>query len=232
MSSVWCASLLALAVPFAPTSSAVQTPTPAQPLQTQDIVAPASEVAAALQHRLAGIKDFSASFTQTEEGGVLRRKTTESGTVRVKKPGKMRWDYSAPKKLFVSDGETMFMYFPADRQVMKHPVPQQDEATSALLFLLGKGDVSRDFTVRYGDGGTPDTYVLRLDPRMRQAEYDWLQIVAHRETLQIRSLTAGNAQGGRSTFTFSDFKENTGLADTLFQFDIPRGTEVISGKTP
>jgi outer membrane lipoprotein-sorting protein len=50
--------------------------------------------------------------------------------------------------------------------------------------------------------------------------------------LQIRSLTAADAQGGRSTFEFTNFKENPGLADKLFQFTIPRGTEVISGRTP
>jgi outer membrane lipoprotein-sorting protein len=127
----------------------------------------------------------------------------------------------------------MFMYFPGDRQVMKNAVPQQDEATSAVLFLMGKGDVTRDFSVKYADTSDDTAYVLRLDPRTRQTEYDWLQIAVDRSTLQIKSLTAGDAQGGRSTFAFSNFKENTGLADKMFQFSIPRGTEVItSGKTP
>jgi outer membrane lipoprotein carrier protein len=207
---------------------------PAVPeLPSQQITPPAGEVAAALQRKFDAIKDFSASFTQTYDGGVLRRKTVEGGTVYIKKPGKMRWEYTTPqKKVFVSDGRTMYMYFPADKQVIKNPVPEQDEATSAMLFLMGKGDITRDFAVRYGDGGTDDTYVLRLDPHARQAEYDWLQITVHRKSFQIRTLTAGDAQGGRSTFTFTNFKENTGLTDNLFQFTIPRGTEVItSGKT-
>ena len=61
----------------------------------------------------------------------------------------MRWDYTTPeKKLFISDGKTMFMYFPRDRQVMTNTVPDQDQATSAVLFLMGRGDVTRDFDVR------------------------------------------------------------------------------------
>ena len=60
---------------------------------------------------------------------------------------------SPEKKLFVSDGRTMFLYFPADKQVMKNPVPDQDEATSAVLFLMGKGDIVRDFNVRWAEGG-------------------------------------------------------------------------------
>jgi outer membrane lipoprotein carrier protein len=214
---------------------AAQTRPPAQTVATPDVRPPAADVAGALQRKYDSIKDFSATFTQTYEGGVLRRKaSSESGTVYVKKPGKMRWDYTAPeKKLFVSDGRTMFFYIPADKQVMKNPVPAEDEATSAVLFLMGKGNIVRDFNLRWADGGTDATYRLRLDPRKRQAEYDWLEVAADRQTLQIVGLTAADAQGGRSSFAFSNFKENAGLADKMFQFSIPRGTEVISsGKTP
>jgi outer membrane lipoprotein carrier protein len=125
------------------------------------------------------------------------------------------------------------MYFPADKQVIRNPVPEENQATSAVQFLLGKGDVTRDFAISYVKTSDEDAYVLRLDPKKRQTEYDWLQITADKKTLQIRALTAGNAQGGTSTFTFNNFKENGGLADNLFQFTIPRGTEVItSGKNP
>ena len=211
-----------------------QAQAPAQPVQPAAVLPPAADLAAAIQRHYDGVRDFTASFTQTYEGGVLRRKTTENGTVAIKKPGKMRWEYTAPeKKSIVSDGRMLYMYFPADRQVMKDPVPEHDQATSAVLFLMGKGNVARDFAVRWGEGGTDQTYVLRLDPKTRQAEYDWLEIAVDRNTLQIRGLTAGDVQGGRSAFAFSNFKENVGLADKLFEFSIPRGTEVISsGKTP
>jgi outer membrane lipoprotein carrier protein len=226
-------SLLACGLAVGAASSAASSVVQQQVTSPQ-VIPPAAEIAAALQRKYDTIKDFSASFTQTYEGGVLRNKATESGTVYIRKPGKMRWDYTSPqKKVFVSDGRTMYMYFPADKQVVTNPVPSEDEAASAALFLMGKGDISRDFTARYADGGSPDTYVLRLDPRVRQAEYDWLQVTLDRTTLQIKGLTAGDAQGGRSTFTFTNFKENAGLADKMFQFTIPRGTEVISsGKTP
>jgi outer membrane lipoprotein carrier protein len=225
--------LLACAVAAMPSAAAGQG-RPPQEISSPQARPPASDVAAALQRKYDAVKDFTASFTQTYEGGVLRRKASETGTVSVKKPGKMRWDYTSPeKKLFVSDGQTMFLYFPNDKQVMKNAVPSQDEATSAVLFLMGKGNIVRDFNVRWAEGGTDATYRLRLDPKTRQAEYDWLEISADRETLRIVGLTAGDAQGGRSSFALSNFKENSGLADKIFQFTIPRGTEVISsGKTP
>ena len=215
---------------------AAQSRPPAQQVSSPDVRPPAADVAGALQRRYDSVKDFTANFRQTYEGGVLRRKPSESesGTVAVKKPGKMRWDYtSAEKKVFVSDGQTMFLYFPNEKQVMKNPVPSEDQATSAVLFLMGKGNIVRDFNIRWAEGGSDTTYRLRLDPKTRQAEYDWLEIAADRETLRIVGLTAADAQGGKSSFTFSNFKENVGLADKMFQFTIPRGTEVISsGKTP
>jgi outer membrane lipoprotein carrier protein len=209
-------------------TSAAQTKPPAQ-IANPEALPPAADVASALQRKYDSIKDFSASFTQTYEGGVLRRKATEGGTVYIKKPGKMRWDYTQPeKKHFISDGRYTYLYFPADKQVMKNPVPEQDEATSAVLFLMGKGDIIRDFTVRWLETGAAGPYRLRLDPKKRQAEYDWLEVSADRNSLQIVGLTAGDAQGGRSSFAFSNFKENAGLSDKMFQFSIPRGTEVIS----
>ena len=93
------------------------------------------------------MRDFSADFEHVYEGGVLKKKVTERGTVLVKKPGMMRWTYTSPeKKEFVSDGRKLYSYVPEDRQVVVSAVPPADEASSPALFLAGKGDILRDFT--------------------------------------------------------------------------------------
>jgi outer membrane lipoprotein carrier protein len=189
----------------------------------------AQEVAAALQKKYDSVRDFTADFVQDSEGGVLRKKQSESGFVQVKKPGKMRWDYKKPEpKVFVSDGRRIYLHVPADNQVIISPVPDEDQATTAVLFLVGKGNLTRDFTVTFVPGAGADTYGLRLQPRLPERDYDWLQIVVDRRTLQIRSLSAAESQGGRSTFQFSNFKENVGLTDKVFEFKIPRGAEVTN----
>ena len=117
---------------------------------------PAQEVAASLQKKYDAIRDFTADFVHESEGGLLRKKQTERGVVQVKKPGKMRWDYKSPEpKVFVSDGRRIYLHVPADNQVIISPVPEQDQATTAVLFLVGKGNLTRDFTVSYADGGGP-----------------------------------------------------------------------------
>src|SRR5437773_7353773 len=98
-------------------------------LWTPETTAP--ELAQALQKKIDGIKDFSTDFTHTYEGGVLRKQITERGHLLVKKPGKMRWDYTSPEtKQFVSDGVKMYSYLPQDKQVIVASVPPDDQATT------------------------------------------------------------------------------------------------------
>jgi outer membrane lipoprotein carrier protein len=190
---------------------------------------PAADTARALQQNYDRVKDFTADFSHTYEGGVLKKKSTEKGTVQIKKPGKMRWEYTTPeKKTFVSDGVQIYSYVPADKQGIHSPVPKDDEATTAMLFLAGKGNLLRDFEVSYAEAPSADTVALRLDPRKKQRDYDWLIVAVDKTSMQIRQLTAADQQGGRSTFEFSNYRENTGLADSVFTFKFPKGTDVIA----
>lgn len=186
----------------------------------------ASDLARQIQQHYDGVKDFTANFTHTYEGGVLQKSTTERGVVQVKKPGRMRWDYTSPeKKEFVSDGVRIYSYIPADKQVVICPMPAGNDTTT-VLFLSGKGNLTRDFSVTFTTGAGPDEWALRLDPKEKQRDYDWLVLIVGRETLQIHTLIAGDRDGGHSTFTFDHYRENVGLADSVFTFKIPRGTDV------
>jgi outer membrane lipoprotein carrier protein len=192
---------------------------------------PIGDLTRRLQARYDTVRDFSADFVHVYEGGLLRRKVTERGKVLIKKPGRMRWTYTSPEpKEFVSDGTRLYAYVPQDRQVIVSAVPAANEATSAVLFLAGKGRLARDFAVDYADATqtAPGTLALKLVPHEQQADYDWLILVVDRQTLAVRSLITADAQGGRSTFTFSNLKENIGLADSRFEFKIPRGVDVVT----
>jgi len=110
-------------------------------------------------------------------------------------------------------------------------VPQADQATTPLLFLTGKGDLKRDFTATAID--TPPALPrgsdsLKLVPKNPQQDYDWLIVAVEPGSLQLAGLVTVDAQGGTSSFSFSNLKENIGLADKDFAFKIPRGVEVVT----
>ena len=191
----------------------------------------AAELAQALQRKIEGVKDFSSDFTHTYEGGVLKKQVTERGRLLVRKPGRMRWEYTAPEaKTFVSDGSQLYSYVPADKQVVVSPLPPDDQATTPTLFLAGKGSLVRDFTPSLVDvppGLPAGSRALKLVPKTPQADYDWLVLVVDPGTLAIRGLVTVDGQGGKSTFSFMNLKENVGLTDKEFAFKIPRGVDVV-----
>jgi outer membrane lipoprotein carrier protein len=192
----------------------------------------ATELAQALQKKYSAIKGFSADFVQTYRGGVLNKQLSERGRLLIKKPGKMRFEYTDPeKKLFVSDGVKIYLYVPQDKQVTVSNMPPQDKATTPVLFLVGKGDLARDFQASFTElpsGSAAGSRALKLVPRTRQEDYDWLVIVVDPATLSLRGLSYGDPQGGTSSLSFTNLKENSGLADKEFDFKLPRGVDIIT----
>jgi outer membrane lipoprotein carrier protein len=188
-------------------------------------------LAAKVQQRYNGIKDIQGDFVQTYEGGVLRTKTTERGTVAIKRPGKMRFVYVKPeKKEFVSDGNRLYTHLVADKQVIVSPAPGPDQGDIPAMFLAGQSDLARDYTPSFTPlpGAAPGLVTLKLLPRKKSEEYESIGIGVDPTTLQIQFLTAVDTQGGRSSFSFSNLKENRGLTDKQFEFRIPRGVDVVT----
>jgi outer membrane lipoprotein carrier protein len=191
----------------------------------------AGRLAAAVQRHYDAVKDFRADFTHTYEGGVLHKRTVERGQVAIQKPGRMRWTYTDPeKKVFVSDGTKYYSYIPEDRQVYVATVPAGDQASTAVLFLAGKGDIVRDFdaTAATVPGAPADSVALKLTPRRPQREYDWLELVVDRVSLALRMLVTKDSQGGTSTFAFANLRENANIPSKEFVFTMPRGVDVVT----
>ena len=216
-------STLLVAAAISTVSVAAQSPTES-----------AEQVAARVQARYDTIRDFEADFVQSYQGGLLRTKTTEHGTVSIKRPGRMRWVYSKPeRKEFVSDGQKIYSYLPRDKQVIVSPMPAGEQTTPAL-FLTGRGHLVRDFTVSFADvpGAPPGAIGLKLVPKKADPEVETLTIAVDPASLQIRYLVALDRQGGQSTFAFTNMKENRNLSDKIFDFQVPRGVDVISSGVP
>jgi outer membrane lipoprotein carrier protein len=188
-------------------------------------------LATKVQQRYNAIKDFAGDFVQTYEGGVLRTRTSERGTMAIKRPGRMRFSYSKPeRKEFVSDGTRLYTHLVADKQVIVSPAPDPADGSIPALFLAGQSDIGRDYVATFTalPGAAAGLTTLQLVPRKAHADYDSIGIGIDPKTLQILFLTALDKQGGRSSFTFSNLKENRGLSDKDFEFRIPRGVEVLT----
>ena len=89
------------------------------------------------------MRNLQAEFSESYRG--IGTERTESGTLWLKKPGKMRWEYRAPEsKLFLSDGQSAWFYLPRERQARRTPVKQLDDLRSPLGLLLGKTRLEKE----------------------------------------------------------------------------------------
>lgn len=176
------------------------------------------------RHRAAG--DLTARFVQTYRSGLIGREIVERGVVSIKQPGRMRWEYQKPeKKTFVSDGKTFYFYVPADRQVIVRD-QAGDRGVPALL-LSGQGDLLQQFEAGM-EVAPAGRARLRLVPRKPDPEIEKVFVDLDGDA-RIRAIQVFDAQGNVSRFDFDDIRENVGLKDRLFRFEIPRGVEVVSG---
>ncbi len=180
-----------------------------------------------LEERRARTTDLVARFSQSYRSGMLGRQVTESGIVSIKRPGRMRWEYKEPEpKLFVSDGRTFYFYVPAEKQVI---VSEQDEQRSlAARLLSGRGGLADEFTVSLDSPQQEGVLRLKLVPRQEQPDLQraWIEM---EPSGRIRSIQLDDVQGNRTSFHFEGIRENTGLKDDLFRFEVPKGVEVIRG---
>src|SRR4051795_11134127 len=102
-----------------------------------------SSVARQVDERYNHLQTLTADFTEIYQGSGMER--TESGTLWLKKPGKMRWEYRSPReKLFVSDGKDAWFYVPEDRQARKESAKKLEDIRSPLAFLLGKTKLQKE----------------------------------------------------------------------------------------
>lgn len=177
------------------------------------------------------LHSLQAEFVEIYRGSGIER--TESGTLWLKKPGKMRWEYRSPReKLFVSDGKNAWFYVPADQQARKTPVSQLDDIRSPLAFLLGKTKLEKEL---HGLSFAPDLtpvdsgdVILRGQPKGMEERVSSVLLEVTPEH-QIRRIIINDVDGSSTEYRFSQMRENRPAADGQFQFRPPSGTETIDG---
>jgi len=217
--------LLKIVVPMLATAMAAATPAP-------DV----HGIAQAVDERYNHLRSLQAEFTEIYRGAGMER--TESGTVWLKKPGKMRWEYRSPReKLFLSDGKDAWFYVPGERQVRRTAVKKLDDLRSTLAFLLGKTKLEkelqglalvRDQAPDVGPLAAGDV-VLRGVPKSLAGRVGQVLLEITPEHW-IRKILIEEVDGSVTEYRFTNQRENVDLPDQRFRFAIPDGVEVIDGE--
>jgi outer membrane lipoprotein carrier protein len=189
-------------------------------------------IAQAVDVRYDHLHTLQAEFTEIYRGAGTER--TESGTLWLKKPGKMRWEYRSPKdKLFLSDGKDAWFYVPGDRQARRTAVKKLDDLRSPLAFLLGKTKLEKELQAL---ALAPDivplatgNIVLRGVPKNLADRVSQVLLEITPEHW-IGRIVIDEVDGSATEYRFSNQRENGAIPDQQFKFAAPAGVEVIDGE--
>jgi outer membrane lipoprotein carrier protein len=188
-----------------------------------------------LQARYEQTRDLQADFKQSTKIEGFGTPIMSSGRMYIKKPGRLRWDYLDPnvEEIYVTQNDVM-MYVPEHKQVLIGKLTQMAASQAPLQLLQGVGKLDEQFDVEAtpdgrGEGGLP---LLTLLPKQSAAHESVRTVVKIVLELQpkshfIKRLAIHEVSGNVSTFQFENLKPNSGLKNTLFEFQIPPGVEVV-----
>jgi outer membrane lipoprotein carrier protein len=194
-------------------------------LAAQSAAPSPADLAARVQAHYASVKDFTADFTLRQTSALRPKPTEDQGHLKVKKPLKMRWTFTTnDKNEFIADGVKLYLVMNRDKYVEVSTLPRESESGSGLLFLAGRGNLTRDFTPSMPPDQPAGEWRLILKPSTKRVtDLQLLTLDVDRTTLQWRGMTIVDNQGVTSAYRFSNLRENRNLADKEFVFTKPRG---------
>ena len=177
-----------------------------------------------VEKRYNSAKTLQVSFQETYK--MQGRTRTEAGNLFLRKPGRMRWQYTQPAgKLFVSDGKNVYFYSADTNRAEKMKLKETEDMRAPMAFLLGRLDFDKDFgkyIVRQESGGV----FVTATPRSDKLPYREVSFLVAPDS-RIQRLIVTGQDASVLEFAFSDEKPNAPVADSLFQFVVPKGAEFV-----
>ena len=155
-----------------------------------------------------------------------RPRRSESGTLQLRKPGRMRWDYDQPKgKLFVSDGKYLWLYTPEENRAEKMKLQASDDMRAPLAFLLGKLNFEKEFRNVKAVPEGPDQRIT-AEPKSDNLPYSNVEFVVAPDQ-HIKMVKVIGFDRSVIEFHFEQEKMDPPLDDKLFKFQVPKGAKLV-----
>jgi len=190
----------------------------------------AHELAQRVDHHYNQLHSLKAGFTESYEGLGMQR--TESGTLLLLKPGRMKWDYSNPGgKLFLLDGKFAWFYSQGDPQVQRIPAKQLDDLRSPLRFLLGHTELEKEMDTLTLAPAAQGRFTLSGQPRGQEKRVSRLSITVTAEGT-ITGIEIEEIDGAITRFAFTGEVPNAAIPAEQFHFSPPAGVPVVDAAAP
>lgn len=183
----------------------------------------ADDVVLSVENHYQALTDLTAKVVQKNFLKSLNKTQTFEGTLAIKKPGRLRLDYTNSQTIVI-DGAMAWFYSKKSEQAVRRSFSDFEHANIPVAFLLGASSIRDDFDAIRPDEKSPGT--LDLLPKRPGAIMKKLRIRTD-EAGRITGMTIFDKSGNTTDITFTDIQEGVNVDDKLFVFKVPKGTEII-----
>jgi outer membrane lipoprotein carrier protein len=175
-----------------------------------------------------GNSGFSAFFFQASTIKAMEITDNASGKAFFKPPDKMRWEYETPdRQTIITNGNTLWIYRPEDQQVMVGEAPDFFENGKGFSFLSNMESVKKKFHILLEKKAQDGTHVLKLLPREKTLDVSIIYLFVSTTTFEVVKIVTYNSYEDETQIEFGDIQFNRILDESLFNFKIPQGVEVL-----
>lgn len=187
------------------------------------------ELIKAVETTYAGVNTLRADFVQTTRSPTMGEQK-QRGKVTLKRPRMMKWDSTGTGGgLFVSNGQKMWLYNPADKQVLVYSDLSKSGGAEMMDLLDSLDQLAQHFTILTPEGlETKDkkSFQLVLRPK-KDSQYKEIKLRLSKRKLEVEELTLVDGFGVETSFAFTQMRMNLDVPDNEFNFVPPAGVEVI-----
>ncbi len=199
-------------------------------LSAQQSLPSVHELAQRVDRHYDQLQSLKSGFSESYSG--LGMTKTESGTLYLRKPGRMMWKYSSPQgKIFLLDGKFAWFYTQGDAQVQRIPASELDDLRSPLRFLLGHTQLEKELTGLTLAPAPKDCFTLSGQPKGQEKRVTRVALTVTRDGW-INGIEVDEADGAITQFTFTDEQPNAQIPAETFRFAPPAGVPVVDAMPP
>ena len=172
--------------------------------------------------------NFKAEFIQESTVEAMAITDFASGKIFVRYPGKMRWEYEKPERqIIITDGFKLWIYRPADNQVMTGSAPTFFSDGKGASFLSDITLVRKKFNISLGEPKDDFFYELKLKPLEKTLDVTDIRLSVTKNTFTVIRVVTYNSYGDKNHIEFLNHEFKADLKDSLFSFEAPEGTDVL-----
>jgi len=178
-----------------------------------------------LQKKYDSIKDASVTYVQHVQFGVTKSEQSFTGTLTMKKGNKYRIEME--QQTIVTDGKSVWSLSKANNQVLIDKFREDPKSFSIDKIFMNLPANYNAALIGKEKFGKNEVSILKLTPKKDKVNFKWMKVWIDTDDYIMKKIQILENSDNLITYTLNEIKINQNVSDSIFQYVVPNGIEVI-----